>query len=77
MFSVGMIIVPWYLDTCRYVQTTVHYIVWYQTPTRYYEKYALYIAFEGKLPKENSGTGERFDDYDEESEMEEVNATIE
>ena len=31
----------------------------------------------GKLPKENSGTGAGFDYYDEESDMEEVNATIE
>jgi hypothetical protein len=41
------------------------------------EKYALYIAFEGKLPKENSGTSAGFDYYDEESDTEEVNATIE
>jgi hypothetical protein len=40
------------------------------------EKYALYIAFEGKLPKENSGTGAGFDYYDKESDTEEVNATI-
>jgi hypothetical protein len=40
------------------------------------EKYALYIAFKGKLPKENSGTGAGFDYYDKESDTEEVNATI-
>jgi hypothetical protein len=37
------------------------------------KRYALYIAFKGKLPKENSGTGAGFDYYDEESDMEEVN----
>jgi hypothetical protein len=40
------------------------------------KKYAMYVAFEGKLPKENSGIGAGFDYYEEESDMEEVNATI-
>jgi hypothetical protein len=41
------------------------------------KNYALYVAFEGELPKENSGTVAGFDYFDQESDTKEVNATIE
>jgi 5-methylcytosine-specific restriction endonuclease McrA len=40
------------------------------------EKYALYIAFEGKVPTQSSVTGAGSDYYEEDSDTEEVNATI-
>jgi hypothetical protein len=44
------------------------------------EKYVLYVAFEGTIPKENEDTGDDFDYYEEkidsESDTVEVTATI-
>jgi hypothetical protein len=75
------ILVPGYLSL-RLNYSTLHRII--PNPNKLLrdpvenEKYALYVAFEGKLPKEeSSGTGAGFDYYEEESDMEdEVNATI-
>jgi hypothetical protein len=72
-------LVPGYLSL-RSIYSTIHRMV--PNPNKVLhgpvenEKYELYIAIEGRVPKQSSDTGAGFDYYGEESDMEEVNATI-